>query len=176
MKELTFNFLPLSERDLTLLAEWLSRSHLQRWWREQEISPEYIRNKYLPRILKKDDAKPFLAYLNNKPVGYIQYYSVSDGDPNWWPDEPGPGVLGIDQFLADEKLLGKGLGTMMVSQFAKRLFEDPNIQEIRVDPRPDNLRAIRCYEKVGFKNAGETSTPDGPAVMMTLEKPVMNNR
>ena len=55
-------------------------------------------------------------------------------------------MLGIDQFLADgDQLgLGLGLGTKMVTQFVAFLMQDPTVTEIRVDPRPDNLRAIRC--------------------------------
>lgn len=33
-----FEFLPLSEADLPRLAEWLARPHLQKWWREGEVS------------------------------------------------------------------------------------------------------------------------------------------
>jgi RimJ/RimL family protein N-acetyltransferase len=47
---------------------------------------------------------------------------------------------------------------------------DPAVTEIRLDPHPDNSRAIRCYEKAGFRNLGEMATPDGPAVMMVLSR------
>ncbi len=79
-------------------------------------------------------------------------------------------MLGIDQFLGDGERLDRGLGTAIVSQFAARLFEDPSVTEIRLDPRPDNLRAIRCYEKAGFRAVGPITTPDGPALWMILER------
>lgn len=170
MKEQLFQFHPLTEQDLPLLCEWLNRPHLQAWWREGEITFESVREKYLPRIFEADTARPFLAYLEGKYVGYIQYYNASEGDPNWWPDEPRPGVLGIDQFLADEEELGQGLGTAMISQFVGKILEDPKVTQIRVDPRPDNRRAIRCYKKVGFREVGPITTPDGPAVMMVLDR------
>ena len=163
-------FRPLAESDLPLLLEWLHRPHLQEWWRSGETTLEELREKYLPRILGVDDARPFLACLDGTPVGYIQYYRASEGDPDWWPDRPGPGVLGIDQFLVDEERLGKGLGTSMVSGFCRMLLEDPSVTEIRVDPRPDNVRAIRCYGKAGFRRGRAITTPDGPAVMMVLRR------
>lgn len=123
-----------------------------------------------------DDAHPFIAWLEDKPVGYIQYYDASAGAPNWWPDQPGPGVLGIDQFIGDEKKLNKGIGTVMIIQFLKLLMKDPGVTEIRVDPRPENLRAVRCYEKVGFQKSGEIRTPDGPAIMMTLNRQAFMNK
>ncbi len=35
-----------------------------------------------------------------------------------------------------------------------------------IDPRPDNPRAIRAYEKAGFVPQHEIVTPDGPALLM----------
>lgn len=170
MEEANFIFQSLKKSDLPLLTDWLNRPHLQKWWRSGEITSEIVREKYFPRISEKDTAKPFLAYLDKKPVGYLQYYSVSGEISNWWPDEPGEGVVGMDLFLANEENLGRGLGTAMASQFVKLLLKDPKIKEIRVDPRPDNLRAIRCYEKAGFQKIAEIATPDAPAIMMVLKR------
>ncbi len=165
-----FAFHPLTEADLPLLCGWLGRPHLQQWWRRGAISLAEVRDKYLPRIAGRGDARPYLAYLDGQPTGYFQYYRAAEGSEDWWPDEPGPGVLGIDQFLADGDRLGQGLGAAMVSQFAAFLLADPGVTEIRVDPHPDNARAIRCYLKVGFRAVGPITTPDGPALMMFLDR------
>ncbi len=163
-------FRPLTETDLPLLLDWLNRPHLQEWWRDEVTSLEEAREKYLPRIAGSDAARPYLASCDGQPVGYIQYYDAAEGSPEWWPDEPEPGVLGIDQFLADGSRLGHGLGTTMVSEFVAFLMADPRVTEIRVDPHPDNRRAIRCYAKVGFQDLGRITTPDGPALMMILKR------
>jgi len=164
----TFEFRPLTEADLPLLCTWLNRPHLQQWWRRGTITRDEVRDKYLPRIAGPDAARPYLAYLDGHPAGYVQYYRAAEGSDDWWPDEPGAGVLGIDQFLADGGRLGQGLGTAMVAQFAAFLMADPTVTEIRVDPHPDNTRAIRCYARVGFREVGPITTPDGPALMMVL--------
>jgi RimJ/RimL family protein N-acetyltransferase len=165
-----FLFRPLTEADLPMLLDWLNRPHLQKWWRDEIMTTEQVREKYLPRITGREAARPFLACRDGKPVGYIQYYLAAAGDPKWWPDRPSLGVLGIDQFLADGDQLGEGIGTAMVSEFVAFLMEDPAVTEIRVDPRPNNLRAIRCYEKAGFASQGPITTPDGPAIMMVLKR------
>jgi hypothetical protein len=33
-----------------------------------------VPEKYLPRIIEDDAAKPFTAFLDEEPIGYIQYY------------------------------------------------------------------------------------------------------
>lgn len=170
----TFEFRPLAAADLPLLCEWLKRPHLQKWWRRGPVTLEEVQQKYLPRVAGADAARPFFAVLGGRPVGYIQYYLASEG-PEWWPDRPGAGVVGIDQFLADGDRLGEGLGTAMVSAFVDYLLEDPRIREIRVDPSPENSRAIRCYEKVGFRTVERITTPDGAALMMVLKRPAINS-
>ena len=147
-----------------MLFEWLDRPHLRDSW-GPERTLEDVREKYLPRIAGEDAARPYIASLDGEPVGYIQSYRAG-AVPGWYPDDPGPGVWGIDQFLADGDRLGKGLGTAMVSQFVDRLFRDPAVTEVWLDPHPENHRAIRCYEKAGFVRAGEIVTPDGAALLM----------
>lgn len=169
MENPRFEFHPLTKIDVPRLFEWLNRPHVREWW-QAESSLDEVREQYLPRNPGKDAAHPYLAYLDGEPIGYIQYYIAAEG-PDWWPDNPGPGVLGIDQFLADGRRLNQGLGTAMVSQFAAFLFEDPGVTEIRVDPHPDNRRAIQCYSKAGFHEIGPIITPDGPALMMVLKCP-----
>lgn len=82
-----------------------------------------------------------------------------------------PGVRGIDQFLAEEANLNQGLGSAMVTAFVRRLFEDSGVTRIQTDPSPTNPRAIRCYEKAGFRRIGLVDTPDGQALLMVIDRP-----
>jgi Acetyltransferase (GNAT) domain len=61
-------------------------------------------------------------------------------------------------------------GTAMITQFVEFLFRDWAVTKIQTDPTPTNLRAIRCYEKVGFRKVGIVDTPDGSAVLMIIER------
>lgn len=164
-----FTFRPLAEADLPLLVQWLRRPHVSAWW-EGEPTADAVRETYLPADPGPDAARGYLGLLDGDPAAYIQVYVPAAGDPAWWPDLPGPGVRGIDQFLADGERLGQGLGTALVTDFAAALFEDPSVTEIRVDPHPDNTRAVRCYARAGFREAGPIVTPDGPALMMVLPR------
>jgi len=89
---------------------------------------------------------------------------VGDG---WWADEI-EGTVGIDQFIGEEKYINRGYGTQMIQQFIKKLFENPSIRKIITDVAPNNLRAINCYKKVGFKFIKESMTPDGLAFLMEI--------
>jgi len=165
-----FDFKPVTECDLQLLFEWLNRPHVMDWWNGRTSFTE-VRDKYLPRLGIDSSVHPYITRLNGVPVGFIQSYVVmAQQASGWWLDETDPGAVGIDQFLADAENLGKGIGTTMVTQFVEFLFRDSAVTKIQTDPAPTNLRAIRCYEKVGFRKVGIVDTPDGPALLMVIER------
>jgi len=129
-----------------------------------------VREHYLPRIRGESVVTPYLAFLDGEPVGYIQAYVAVDVGPEWCGDPLDRGVWGIDQFVADEHRLGRGFGTAMILGFVDLLFADARVTAVQVDPVEDNLRAIRCYEKVGFRPAGRVVTPDGPSLLLLLPR------
>ena len=57
----------------------------------------------------------------------------------------------------------------MVKDFVQFLFRDPKVTKIQADPALTNARAIRCYEKAGFRRVGPITTPDGPAMLMVID-------
>ncbi|HEU4964392.1 MAG TPA: GNAT family protein [Bacilli bacterium] len=56
----------------------------------------------------------------------------------------------IGMLIGDRNYWGRGLGTEIVRQFVRLLFTRFNMNRINIDTFADNVRAIRCYEKVGF--------------------------
>ena len=152
-----------------MLADWLARPHIRRWWRNY-ASLQEVREHYLPRIRGDSAVSPYLANLEGRPVGYVQSYVASDLCDGRWPQVEDPGVRGIDVLLADGGLLDQGLGTRLVTAFAAWLFEDPTVGEVRVDPVLDNGRAIRCYLKAGFREMARVESPDGPAILMKVSR------
>lgn len=165
--KVNFLFKPLKEQDLILLCEWLNKPHVKEWW-DDHLTDEEIKSKYRKRI---GDAVvvPFLVYLNNYPIGFIQYYHANKVGDGWWPNET-EGTVGIDQFIGEENYINRGYGTLMIKAFIKQLFENPGIKKIIMDLEPQNTRAKRCYEKSGFKFVKEIMTPDGLAYLLEIHK------
>lgn len=168
----SITFRPLREADLPLLTNWLGRGHVREWWSGNESAPdiEYTRTKYLPRMDETSSARAYIAMLEDEPIGFIQSYVALGCGDGWWEEETDPGVRGIDQFLCDSGRLGQGLGTRMVNAFVQRLLAEPGVTKVQTDPDPANARAVRCYEKAGFRPVRRLNTPDGPALLMVVEK------
>jgi len=153
------HFNPLSADHLSLLHRWFQEPVIKKWYaREIHYSLDDIKNKYLPRIQGTDSTPSYIVSLNGAPVGFIQYYALSDHLPSGIndlsnklfeinaPDE----ICGIDIFIADGKYRGIGLGKQIISQFIQE-FLHSNFKGAVVDPLSNNINAIHCYEKSGFK-------------------------
>jgi aminoglycoside 6'-N-acetyltransferase-1b len=166
----TISFRPLALADLPMLCEWIARPHVAEWW-DSPPSLEESEAEYGPLIAGEVPHRAYVALLHGAPLGFIQSYVPAEcHDDGWWLDEHDPSVRGIDQFLADPASLGRGLGTRMVRTFVDRLFDDPTVTRVQTDPSPANARAIRCYEKAGFRAVGEVVTLDGPALLMYRDR------
>lgn len=68
-------------------------------------------------------------------------------------DDPDYRHANIDIFVTTA-LHGQGVGSDAVRTLARHLFEDRGHHRITIDPAAANERAIRAYERVGFKRVG----------------------
>ena len=151
-------FRPLTSDDFLLLLAWLSKEHVKRWWNDGDDTLEKVANHYGKE--EKDVARFILIEEGNseKPLGYFQYYFNQDGS------------IGIDQFIGEESYLNRGIGEKAIRMFIQMIMRQHNPTAIILDPSPDNKRAIRCYEKVGFKHYETKKDKDGnSAYMMRID-------
>jgi RimJ/RimL family protein N-acetyltransferase len=158
-------FVRFETQHASLMYDWLRRPHVAEW-RDNPPSLEEVVEKYVHR----SGVDPYIVHLDGRPIGFIQSYVAAGTGDGWWPEVTDPGVRGIDQFIGEEELIGQGVGTAVARAFVIHLLEDPAVTMLQVDPKPNNARAIRCYEKAGFQPESVVETPDGPALYMTLTR------
>src|SRR5688572_19251489 len=123
-------FKPLTTRDLRMVHAWIQRPHVAEWWHEPTTLADLERD-YTPRTMTELSTHAYIAMLDGEPIGFIQSYVAMGSGEGWWEHETDPGTRGIDQFLADAELLGRGIGTMMVSAFVEQLFHDPAVTKVQ---------------------------------------------
>lgn len=73
----------MTEHDLPMLHDWLNRPHIVEWWGGDEARPTLreVTERYLPRVLVKVGVTPYIAMLNQEPIGYAQsYVALGAGD------------------------------------------------------------------------------------------------
>jgi aminoglycoside 6'-N-acetyltransferase len=151
-------FRPVDRADLDLLAIWRGRAHVGRWWGPPDVEREDE---------KLGDARVAMWVVEHcgRPFAYAQDYSPHDWDAHPFAHLP-PGSRGIDQYIGEPDMLGRGHGSAFVRAHCDRLFEG-GAPAVGTDPHPDNARAIRAYEKAGFEPVGgPVDTRWGRAVLM----------
>lgn len=163
-----FSFKPLTQEDLPTLLSWFKEPHVAKWWPTPEKDEFFA---FFLKRIRSQDTFAFMVYLNNQPFGYIQYYHIDrsiEKAGSWLPSAiPDATTVGIDQFIGNKDMIGKGYGTAFIKEFITYLITlKPELTTIIVDPDPENAAAIRCYEKVGFFKVGQFETKYGNTLLM----------
>ena len=83
----------------------------------------------------------FIILAGNKAIGQVNYNEINRENNS----------VELDIFIAEDADKNKGYGTDALKTLTKYLFQKMNIQLCEIEPITKNPRAIRAYEKAGFK-------------------------
>jgi aminoglycoside 6'-N-acetyltransferase len=166
---------PLADEDLGLLAAWLGAAHVQPWWQEP-FDDESVRARYGPTIDGTNTTEVFVIVVDERPVGIIQRYRLSD-DPGWERAVGVPGGAGIDYLLGETAALGRGIGSGAIRAMTAAIFEDwPDVDSVTAAPQQANMASWRALEKAGFTRhwEGQLDSDDpadaGPAYVYVARR------
>jgi aminoglycoside 6'-N-acetyltransferase len=158
MASRSYAFRPMTAGDLPTVRRWLAKQHVAEWWGDP--AEQFA-------LVSEDLTHPamdqFIVEYERRPFAYLQCYA-----PDAWDGGLGaqpPGTRGIDQFIGEEDMIDCGHGTAFIRAFVEDLLK-AGVPQVLTDPSPANGRAIRAYEKAGFRQQRPVDTPDGAAVLM----------
>ena len=156
--ERSYEFRPMTADDLPLIRRWLETPHVAEWWHDPAEQFERVSGH-----LSDPDIVQFIVSTDTRPFAYLQCYNLSDWHIGFGPQPEG--TRGIDQFIGEPDLVGRGHGSAFIRGFIGGLLATGMPRAV-TDPNPANARAIRSYEKAGFRRDRVVDTPDGPALLM----------
>ena len=169
-----YGFRPMTAPDIPLVVDWLRRPHVAEWWPWDGSMPGE-----LERGLTAPWMRYFLLTLDGEPFMFLQAYDIwkehacaathADAAADGPYDDQPPGTLGVDQFIGRADLLGQGHGSAAIRRLVDHLLAE-GAPRVVTDPDPDNPRAVRAYEKAGFRRLEERDTPDGRVVFMARDR------
>lgn len=157
-----YDFRPVVEDDLPLIAGWLVEPHVAPWWGNPDEEIASIRE-HIDSI----SVEPLIVELDGEPIGYLQSYDPHLEDDHPYQDQPF-GTMGVDLTIGRPDLVGQGHGSALLRQFVEELLAE-GAPRVIIDPDPTNARAIRAYEKAGFRAFDQRSSVYGPALMMKID-------
>lgn len=130
---------PVVPGDRERLRSILAEPSVARWWDTDD--PDEAVDGWLDH---RDDVFAFAIELDSEVIGSIQFAEET---------EPEYRHAGIDLFLATASQ-GRGLGPDAIRALARYLMDVRGHHRLTIDPAATNERAIRAYERVGFRRVG----------------------
>jgi aminoglycoside 6'-N-acetyltransferase len=129
---------PVSAGDRSSLRDILAEPSVARWWTPG--SPDHLVDEWLD---PDEDTVSYVIEVGDAVVGSLQTFEES-GDYKF---------ASIDLFL-DTAHQDQGLGPEAIRRIARYLFDVQGHHRLTIDPSAANARAIRAYERVGFRPIG----------------------
>jgi aminoglycoside 6'-N-acetyltransferase len=136
---------PATRADFDLIRRWLARPDIQDWWgpvsaTEAEVNMAMTSGHAICRLIEADGV----------PVGYAHAVDATLWGDNL-PDDLAPGTWDLDLFVAAEEQRGKGVGQAALALLRDEVFATTLAVAVCVFPSVKNERAVRAYEKAGFR-------------------------
>ncbi len=128
---------PVKPEDQGILTRIFNDPEVAQWWGEPARS---VRDAMNP----EDSESCFVIEAGTEPMGFIQCSEE---------DDPMYEHASIDIALRSD-WQGKGLGPEAIKTLAEHLITDRRHHRLTIDPAAHNTRAIKAYERVGFKPVG----------------------
>lgn len=159
-------FRPLAESDLAQMQSWLSTGHVSEWYPIDDVhkpSLRLVRGHYLPMIRGEEPTHPYVILFDGMDIGFIQTYLIRDHPQYAEAVQVDQGAAGVDLFIGEADAVHRGLGPRILRRFLLDVvFGGMSASECIIGPQPQNVAAIRAYEKTGFKYLKTVQPPGSP--------------
>jgi aminoglycoside 6'-N-acetyltransferase len=156
-----YEFRPMTAEDLPLMKRWLAMPHVTEWWGDAGEQYELVR-----ADLEHPAMDQYIVATDGRPFAYLQCYDLTAWNSGFGTQPLG--ARGIDQFIGEPDMLGHGHGSALIRAFIDGRLA-AGMPRAVTDPDPANARAVRAYEKAGFRRDRMVDTPDGPALLMVRD-------
>ena len=144
-----FDLVPITQADVPQIVAWRSRPEVHEWYGGRPVTGEEIRSRHLE---SGDPTTRCIVHLESRPIGHLQFYEyITEWRPAIGLGPEDDGVWGLDVYLGEPELHGRGIGTRLVRGVAECLVSDHGARSVVIDPHVGNHAAVRCYEKAGFR-------------------------
>ncbi|MBE6158310.1 MAG: GNAT family N-acetyltransferase [Firmicutes bacterium] len=146
MSNIVFRELTDSIDNFRNLHKWCSQKDVWEWFEQRLLTYDEIIEKYQNKLAINEEDMYIINY-NKKDIGFTQIYKFV----NYMKIIPEcQNIIEFDIYM-DNMFIGQGIGTEVVKKECKFIFDNYNCDAIVLRPFSRNIRAIKCYEKCGFK-------------------------
>ncbi|MFE1442129.1 GNAT family N-acetyltransferase [Streptomyces sp. NPDC058739] len=163
MSVITFTFRPLDPlSDAELLHGWVTHPKAA-FWMMQDARLEDVERAYM-EITADEHHHALLGLQDGVPAFLMEYY-----DPRHRElvglYEPLPGDVGMHFLTPPTDRPVRGFTRAVITSVMARLFEDPAVERVVVEPDVDNKAVHALNEAVGFVPEREIDKPEKRALL-----------
>ncbi len=160
--------------DAGMIAEWMNRPHLAKTW--EYDWPVQRWRKHLKAQLEGDYSLPLVLSIGGVARGYLEIYrAAKDSIADRYDSEPHD--LGLHGAIADEELVNRGLGPMLLPKIVTSvLTADPDCERIMFDPDHRNTTVRGLCEFAGCRFLGEHEMSNRRMALYQLDRDTARTR
>lgn len=142
-------FRKATKSDSLLIHSWWNKPHVKEFW---DNSPQMWQN--VENYLEKEKKELFdywLGFYNDEPFSLVISSKIDKSETDiFGENRSDTGITyAFDFMIGNEAYLGKSLAAPTLKAFME--FCPGNVKRFLIDPASDNTRAIRVYQKAGFR-------------------------
>ena len=127
---------------------------MKRWFDDVPTAayPDDTLGEYRAAMRGEDPTDMYLIRLEGRPIGVLQSYRIDDHPEYAAQLALGRPAVGIDLFIGEPELIGRGHGPASIQAFLRDVaFPRYGVDLCVIGPTASNAAAIRAYEKAGFR-------------------------
>ena len=140
---------PMTADEVPLFYRWATQSEATPFWYGDLVGEPIPTYQQFLRDFKPyyfDGSEPekgrsFTILIGGRAIGEINYNEIDQKHNS----------VDLDIIIADDKDKNRGYGSDALKALAQYLFQKMNIEACHVETVSGNPRAIRAYEKAGFR-------------------------
>jgi aminoglycoside 6'-N-acetyltransferase len=110
-----------------------------------------------------------IAEVEGRPIGALVIIDPAREESHYWGDCAAD-LRAIDIWIGEASMRGKGHGSSTMRQALARCFAEAHVRAVLIDPLARNSRAIRFYERLGFRRVGPRRFGDDECLVLRLDR------
>jgi len=128
-----------------------TKSYGSQFWYDKETKKKRTKKEFFKNwnscylnSKKANSGKCFWVWVDKKRIGQITYNEIDTKNKK----------VELDILIGNRKNMGMGYGSDALKTLIRHLFKKFSINKIWIEARANNPRAIKAYQKSGFKKEG----------------------
>jgi len=137
---------PMTVGEIPIFYKWATQSDATPFWYDDGRIPTYEEftqdwKRYYFDGSEPEKGRCFVILVDNRAIGQVNYNEINRETNS----------VELDIIIAEDVDKNKGYGTNALKTLVNYLFQNMNIQLCWIEAVTKNTRAVRAYQKAGFK-------------------------